>query len=195
VIVVEQRGEHLTFADLGVGQAPHDRHPVPGAHEAELEAPVPTGECDAQYPWLACPARSERLTVSRDMPSVIGDPHVVEPGRVARCQYEYCLAQQRLHCLQPLVIAGLLRSGSSWHGMAEPARHPGQRQADQFTVSKQRPPAAAGPGGSRGRRSARRVRSLGGCSVLSSHIVLEHPPLLPRVRGPFTRSSRNHSAS
>jgi hypothetical protein len=50
VIVVGQRGEHRTFADLGVGQVPHDRHPVPVAHETGCEAPVSTGECDAQYP-------------------------------------------------------------------------------------------------------------------------------------------------
>jgi hypothetical protein len=43
MVVVEQRGEYLAFADLGVGQAPYDRHPVAGADEIELQAPVPAG--------------------------------------------------------------------------------------------------------------------------------------------------------
>jgi hypothetical protein len=42
MIVVQQRREHLAFPDLGVCQAPHDRHAVPGAHQVQLQAPVPS---------------------------------------------------------------------------------------------------------------------------------------------------------
>ena len=41
VVVVEQRGEYLAFAECGVGQTLHDRHPVPGTDEVTLQAPVP----------------------------------------------------------------------------------------------------------------------------------------------------------
>ena len=36
VVVIEQRGQNLSFADLGVGQAPRDGHAVASAHEVEL---------------------------------------------------------------------------------------------------------------------------------------------------------------
>ena len=43
MVVVEQRRQHRAFPDLGVGQAPQDRHPVSGADQVELQAPVPPG--------------------------------------------------------------------------------------------------------------------------------------------------------
>jgi hypothetical protein len=41
VIVVEKCGEDLAFAEFGIGQTPHDRHPVPGTDQVELHPPVP----------------------------------------------------------------------------------------------------------------------------------------------------------
>jgi hypothetical protein len=40
MVALKQRGQHLTFPDFRVRQAPHDRHPISGAHQVQLQAPV-----------------------------------------------------------------------------------------------------------------------------------------------------------
>jgi hypothetical protein len=59
MVAFQQGGDDLAFPEPGVGQAPDDRHALGSGDQVQPE-PQKNREWLAQYPYPACPARSER---------------------------------------------------------------------------------------------------------------------------------------
>lgn len=99
VVVLQQRG-HRPFAELGVGQAPHDRLPSP----ERLQAPVEAGVGGA-VAVAGVSGQLRGLTRVLRHPAAyrggVDHPGVIEPGRALLGQHQNGLAQQWLGSTAP----------------------------------------------------------------------------------------------
>ena len=192
---------YLALADLRAGQAPGHRHPVRGRDQVQLQSPVPARmRCAVSVVQPTRPARIAGLFPARS-------PHgtgVASISRTWSChdgavagQVVHRRGQQRRGCLEPLVIARLVRQVREQvpqPGVAQPQpvvlrpgaqQHLRYRQAHQFRVGELLRPARPAPGRkeSRDRRSARTVPS-GGLPGLQSRATMD--ALLPFPDQPDT---------
>ena len=78
----EDAQQHLPLIGLGSGQGEHDGQAARRGDQVQ-PSPQKNRECEAQYPYGAQPARSGRLTVSRDRPHSTGGESTCAPASSA----------------------------------------------------------------------------------------------------------------